>query len=485
MKNKYKILAVPVAIILLLLGMLFYRTFTDQEKFWHCSPTKPRGNDLETWQKTITPIQPTEDMDEDFFDNFTVSSDSDYFTIEHSHENLPVNPFSFELNELTANEPLEIAGGTLVFSCIGIAYHDANQTMSDDAIYRFYGPQLKSVAKTDVSRFHNPDVSKFGMYALIAGGSDFRNRPWPAVQLFFEHQKIEHLMFHGIKIFDSRTRKSLTTGYGSGGSDGFHTIDTHIPLWHRTPIDVVIDVSYGPIKTFEFAPRAGEGFSEKNFKCRLISVFEGVDNRPESSSYMDNMIIHKFKKTPPDKTGLYFFFACLPAAHHMPVTFEFLDKDGNKLSTRGSSTSGYTHRIRLEQPLETIALIRSHYHTRRQRIVLHLPYLPGLPEENDVIKNLFDVHIPYVVFNRPYQIDQFLQYSMQLGQSKRTGPNPENSINNATFPLEFSNVTIRQIAQHYAQGGTLHVDIENDQLNLEYPVPLWMKIRRFLQKVFP
>ncbi|MHC4325099.1 MAG: hypothetical protein ACYSUX_12620, partial [Planctomycetota bacterium] len=459
-QHKYQILAAAVAVFLLLLGMLLYSRLADPAKFWRCNPAKPRGNDLETWQKTITPAQPIEEIDEDFLDNFTVSSDSDYFTIEYPLEYPPGNPFSFELNELAAGETLEIGGGTMAFSCIGIAYHDANQTISEDAIYRFYDHQLKPMANTDVSRFHNPDVSKFGMYALTVSGSDFRNEPWPAVQLFFEHRQIEHLMIHNIKIFDSRTRKSLITGYSSGGNDGFHCFKTHIPLWHRTPIDLVVDVSYGPIKTFEFAPREGEGFNVNNFKCRLISVFEGDDDRTISSSSRNNVMISKFRKTP-DKTGLYFFFACLPAAHNMPVTFELLDKDGNKLPTRGSSNSGYTNRIRMEQPLETIALIRAHYRSRRQRIVFHMPYLPGLPEENDTINNLFDIHIPYVRFIEPGYVDRLLQRTLQLSRSGTTGPVPGTRINSLPFPLDFNDVTIRDIARSYAQGGSLHVDIEN------------------------
>ncbi len=478
MKNKNLILTVSVFTCLLLLGISLYRTFADPTKFWYCSPTKPRGNDLEAWQKTITPKQQTEDMNEDFFENFTVSSDNDNFTVEHTSENPPGNLFAFEFHEMTPGEPHDIGAGTLKFSCIGTAYHDANQTMSDDAVFRLYDSQLQPISNTN--------LIESGNYATTEDGSNFRYNPWPAVQFVFEYQKIEDIMLHGIKIFDSRTRKSLTTGYNSSGSHDSHQFKTHIPIWHRTPIDIVIDVSYGPIKTFEFAPRAGEGFDVKNFKCQLISVFEGVDNRTGSSSSRDNVTIHKFKKTPPDKTGLLtFFFACLPSAHHMPVTFEFLDKDGNKLSTRGSATSSYTHNITMKQPLEKIAIIRAYYRTRRQRIVIHMPYLPGLPEENDVIKNLFDVHIPYVMLNGPGQVERFLKNSLQLGRSRSIGPTPGNSIHSAAFPLEFSDVSIRDIAQFYAHGGTLHVDTENDQLILEYPTPLWMRFRQFLQKVFP
>jgi hypothetical protein len=260
--------------------------------------------------------------------------------------------------------------------------------------------------------------------------------------------------------------------------------NTHIPLWHHAPVDLVIDVSYGPVKTFEFAPRAGEGFAEGSFQCRLLAVFEGVDTSTNSNSSRDNMMIHEFRKAPPDKAGLTFFFACLPTASQMPVTFEFLDKDGNKIRTRGSSTSGYAHSIGLEQPLEKVALIRAYYRTRRRCIIVHLPYIPGLPEQNNAVKNLFDVYIPYVKLHDPGQVEQFLRRTLQLSQSRSTGPVPPDSINNAAFPIEFRGTTIRKIARLYAQGGNLSIDVKNNQLNREYPVPLWVRFRQFLQKAF-
>jgi len=477
-EHKYQMLAGAVVFVLLLLGMLFYYHFTDPAKFWLCSPTEPRGDDLETWQKTIAPVQPPEKVDEDFFDNFTVSSDGDYFTVEHPYGNPPDNVYAFELQEMTPGELLEIAGGSLKFSCIGTAYLDANQTMDDDAVFRFYDSQLQPVAETE--------LGEFGNYQTTEDGSNFRYNQCPAVQFIFKYQETEDIMLHGIKIFDSRTRKLLTGGYSSSGSHGSHRFNTHIPIWHRTPIDIVMDVSYGPIKTFEFAPRAGQGFDEGIFKCRLINVFEGVEPGRHSSSSRVSTMIHQFPKAPPDKAGLTFFFVCRPTASQMPVTFEFLDKDGNKVRTGGSSTSGYAHSIALKEPLELekVTLIRALYRTRRYRIVTHLPYIPGLPEENNAIANLFDVHIPYIRLHDPGQVDRFVRQTLQLGQSHSTGPSPGTSINSLSFPLDFNDVTIRDIARCYARGGSLYVDIENDRLNREYPVSLWARFKKFLQKMF-
>ena len=477
-QHKYQILAGAVVVGLLLLGMLLYSPLADPARFWQCSPAEPRGDDLEAWQKTIAPEQTSVEPDEDFFDNFTISSDSDFFTVQHTHGNPPDNPFDFELYEMTPGETFNIGGGNVKFSCIGAAYHDANQTMADDVAFRLFDPNLQPVADTD--------LSEFGNCVITETGSNFRYNPWPAVQFVFNYRQTEDLMFHGIKIFDGRTHNLLTSGYSSSASHGSIRFNTHLPIWHRTPIDIVFDVSYGPVKTFEFAPLPGEGFDEGSFQCRLLGVFETVEPGRHSTSSRDNITTHQFPKaSPEEKTGLTLFFACRPTASNMPVTFEFLDKDGDKISTRGSSTSGHALSIAFKSPLKEIALIRAHYRSRRYRIVMNLPYIPGLPEENNAISNLFDVYIPYVRLRDPGQVERCVRGTLQLGRSTTIGTVPAAGINSFAFPMDFNDVTLRDIARAYARGGSLSVDIENDRLRRQYPVPLWQRFKQFLQKLFP
>lgn len=477
-KRKFEILAVIVVAGLLFLGLLLYYQYDDPARFWHCNPAVPRGGDLEDWHQTIAQAQTVDEPNEDFFGKFKISSDDEYFTVEHPHKNPPDNFFEFELCEMAPGETLNIGEGTVKFSCIGTAYHDANQTMTDDAVYRFFDPNLQPIADTELGRFGNCVTTE--------SGSNFRYNLCPAVQFVFQYQGIEDLMFHGIKTFDSRTHNSLTGGYSSSGSNGSYRFNTHLPIWHRTPIDIVLDVSYGPVKTFEFAPRPGEGFDEGSFQCRLLAAFETVDPGRHSTSSRGNIMTHQFPKaSPEEKTGLTLFFACRPTASQMPVIFEFLDKDGNKISTRGSSTSGHTHSITFRKPREEIALVRAQYRTRRYRIVINLPYIPGLPKENNAISDLFDVRIPYVRLHDPGQVEQFVRRTLLLHQSRTSGSAPAASINSFAFPMDFNDVTLRDIARSYAQGGSLSVDIQNDRLNREYPVSMWQGFKQFLQKLFP
>lgn len=465
-----------VVVCALVSGILLFAMFSTARSRWHCSPVQPRPSGIKAWETVTGPAQPPEEPNEDFFAGFTVTSDEKNFLVEHPTGHPPDNPFDYEVRKMLPGEALTIGGGTLSLCAMGTAYLDATQTMEDDAAYRFYDTRLRSMTEDQVRELNN--------YGFSEPGRDFRHDPFPRVKLGFRHEGIEDLMFQGIRVFDASTKEELTGGYGSGSRQAYHWFDTRIPLWHRTPIDIVIEVSYGPSKTFEFAPRAGEGFREGNFECRLICVLQGADIYSSGSSSRDNTVIHRFPKAQPDKAGLRFVFACQPTASKMPVTFEFLYADGNVLPGRSSSTSGSLHHRSLEQPLEKVACVRACYRTQRRRIVIHLPYIPGLPEQNNAIDDLFDVYIPYVRLHDAGQVGDFLRRTLQLQMSRQTGPVPPDSINSIQFPIELSNATVREIAQLYSEGGDLRVDIENEQLRVEYPLPLGTRLKQFLQRMF-
>jgi hypothetical protein len=445
---------------------------------WYSSPTAPRPTGTKIWEETISPIPPLQQMNEDFFDNFVITSYSNGFTVEYPWpKHYSDNAFAFELAEFKPEEPLNIGSATLELSAIGTAYLDANQTQEDQARYRFYDPGFHSIpdAKITQLRSHN----------FLEPGRSFRDRPFPFVWIGFQAQDVNDLMFHGIKIFDAHTRSLVATGHSISRSENYCWFKTNVSMWHHAPVDVVIDVSYGPSKTFQFAPKAGEGFELGGFKCRLINVFEGGDTSYSTSSdTRRNWIATRIFRGGPDRYGLCFFFACQPQARQMPVTFDFLDKDGQILYGRNDSTSINVHKILLRQPLEKVDLVMARYRTRRRRIVMHLPYIPGLPEENKSIDNLFDTYVPYVSFSRPDEISHFLGRSLQLRNTTTTGRVPAVSINSAAFPMDFNDVTVRDITRRYAQGGKLHTDPNSEQLTREYPIPLRTRIERFLNRIF-
>jgi hypothetical protein len=489
MKNrKYHLRTALVATGLLLTGILLLSLFLGTQAVWHCSPTEPRASGVEAWESAIVPAQPPEEANEAFFDSFTVSSDDRNYFLEYPSGNPPSNVFPYELIETKPDELLHVGGGTLAFYAMGTAYFNATQTTADEAAYHYCDARMRSLT--------DEQARKLEGRRLTENGWNLRFYPFPAVRFGFRHQGIEDLKFNSLKVFDARTRKLISDEHYRNERARYHYwFRSHIPLWHRTPVDLVLDISHGPSKVFEFSPRAGEGFSEGSFKCRLIHAFEGVD----AHRYRDSgrTVVHTLRRSLSDTADLKFIFACQPAASQMPVSFEFLDQEGNSFRKvpHFGSRQKYLHQVTIRQPLEKVALIRARYRTRRKRIVIHLPYIHGLPEENNVIDDLFDTYVPYISLRSPDQVAQFLRQALQLKPKigRQRGPIPPDSINNSIlnnnkrsvipFPVEFSDVTVREIAQVYAEGGDLYVDVENERLSLEYPTTIWVKLRQFLRRM--
>ena len=477
-KNKYILFALPVIIILIV--VIFIITSPKKVEVLYCDPVASRGNSLAKWQETITPKQVMTKVDNNFFDKIKVTTDANEITVQYPFSGSPEEPFPFEIREMKFNQPLEIGGGTLSFYDLGVAYCDANHISGENVPYEYFDAQLQP-EKTEV-------IDKIWTYNNYEQDSRFQYYPWPYVNFAFEYKGIEDVMFNGIKVFDARTHKLMSTGYSSSGThtDEWtgHTFKINIPIWHYTPVDLVLDVSFGPSKTFEFPPEAGEGFKQEGFECRLISILDNIDTSHSSnSSYSNKSVIRIYKASANGRRGSNFIFACHPTASQIPVTFDFLDKDGQNISGGGGSTSGYIQENRLDQPLEKVALIQAKYRTNRYRIILHLPYIPGLPEQNKNIDNLFDVYIPYMKFNSSDRLDAFLYETLQLRRLKTTGQKPYSNSSQIQFPAVFTDITVRDIAKQYTTGATLNADLEHEVLEIKYPVPFLTKLKMLFYKI--
>ncbi|MEJ2648447.1 MAG: hypothetical protein P8016_08595 [Sedimentisphaerales bacterium] len=472
---KHILLSVSVIIAILLVSAILYLA-VDGFFFWYCNPSAIRGSGIDAWNKAITPTEKVLKREDNFFDNFVVSSDANYYRVERRYKNPQENPFSFELGEMSPGDSFEIGRGTLEFSNSGVSYLSGNEIKNEEIKIHFYDKNFQPLSEEY--------LRKENIYT-VQDSMIFQNNPYPYVQFRFGYKNTDDIKVQSIQVFDRNTRKVLNNGYGTSLEKKYCNFESEVQLWYKTPIDLVIELSVGPSKTYDFLPKPGEGFKEGDFECRLIDVFEGITSGYRSYSSTVNMRTYKFPKAASGDAAIGFFFACYPAAWHMPVQFEFLDANGQRLSRYGGgSTGSYVHsEIFRHHSLEDVALIRAKYLTKRYCVIVHLPYIPGLPEKNKTIDNLFDVYIPYAKFDNSGMLEQFLRKTLQLGNCSTSGPIPSNSIKNIQFPLEFKNATVRDIAKIYAKGGTLKVDIENDRLVLEYPLPLSARVKQFLQRI--
>jgi hypothetical protein len=463
-KTKYILLALLVIIILIFSGIIIYFSI-NQPQEWYCSPKGMRGGQPDYLQKAISPAQPLEKFDDELLNKYIITEDANSYQIKPPSENPPENSYPFELYEMNPGESLKMGDGNVRLVSMGAAFLDVNNMMQNEFDFNLYDSNYNVMSVNDIDRK--------GLYRPVEYVSNIRYDEPVSVRLEFQYNNVEDIKFHSISIFDANTHKSLTSGSSWTGNENSCRFNAEIPLWYRTPVDVVFDISYGPSQTYEFQPKAGEGFENEYFKCQLLDVFKSVDASQYGST--------QFNKTTKDP-GSAFYFVCQPTTDKIPVTFEFIADDGSKVNG-GSSNGGHRYITILRQPLEKITLIRAKYRTNRYRVMIHFPYIPGLPVQNANIDNIFDVYIPYVIFNNKQEMESFLKNTLQLNQIIATGTPRKKSIGDVKFPLEFRATTLRDIAKVYAAGGNLNVDIENNRLELKYPVPFLTKMKQLFKKM--
>jgi hypothetical protein len=102
---------------------------------------------------------------------------------------------------------------------------------------------------------------------------------------------------------------------------------------------------------------------------------------------------------------------------------EFYGVNGKKLPGYGGGSSENIIQSTIEAEPGELKEVRFRYFPATHRVLVTIPELPGLPEENRNIENLFDVHIPY--FRNQYE------YAFQGGVAQLL------QIQNTYIPLTF------------------------------------------------
>jgi hypothetical protein len=93
-----------------------------------------------------------------------------------------------------------------------------------------------------------------------------------------------------------------------------------------------------------------------------------------------------------------------------------------------------------EATLDQVKEVRLKHYPNLYRITYTIPELPGLPEQNRNIQNLFDVHIPYMHYRYEYAFQHHIGNLLQMDQRHFALNYP-----NAYFPTTRTNTTPRAL----------------------------------------
>jgi hypothetical protein len=266
---------------------------------------------------------------------------------------------------------------------------------------------------------------------------------YPASQFVFISSNIASLKTLGFAAYDARTHYGLTSGYSSSAySNGFYFANA-LRMWHQAPVMIVATIATGPVHYYPLSTTEGTELDYPHGHIRLLIKTED-DLGSWSSTHDGRSNIVSFKLQPhpylQNRKTCSFVFHSWPQGNSAPIDFEFLNAAGKKLNSYRSGSSGHLLTSSIEGSLDDVKEIRLAHYPNVYRLVFTIPELPGLPEQNRNIENLFDVHIPYMYFRYEYDFQYQAGHLLQMNQQHFALTFP-----NGYFPTFRTNITPREM----------------------------------------
>ncbi len=252
---------------------------------------------------------------------------------------------------------------------------------------------------------------------------------------------------------------------------------------------MVIDLACGPVQNIEIEPKVGQVIRLPYAQYQMLEVASTslAEARIETES-KEAVVSLRFYPVK-EESGSTFVFCGIPQAWDLPFEREYVARDGH-LGIARSEQSNASHIVdRVSLNLKDIALVRAKYYPNARRLIFHLPELPGLPEENRHVDNLFAVKIPYVRLETSWDFVRCIQDATQLNFTF-SGPAPVTMFPPGYFPHSFENVTPEELLAEYLKykypNRVVRVDAKNNTLTFADPtLKSWKeKVQSLLGRFF-
>ena len=340
-----------------------------------------------------------------------------------------------QIHRAPASEPIRLESGSvrLAYLATGHAPPGTNTEWQVQLPGNFYTSDLKPVATEETSDF----VPKYERKVSYEG--DF-----PAANFYFASSNLGGFKTLGFEAFDARTHQSLTTGHGRSGSSNLFWFTSTIRLWHQTPIELITTVAAGPVQSYALEPKPGSELKYPGGVIRLVASSEvglgGTSTRSDGRTNYITMRSAPRTLSPYDPRPRSSFIFCSWPNTRLRGELEFYGEDGEKIATESSTTSDLILHVRLVGRVEEVKEIRVKYYPNLHRLIYILPELPGLPEQNRHLENLFDTHIPYMLFQYEYAFQANIAQLLQMNSGSFALNYP-----NGFFPTLRTNTMAREL----------------------------------------
>lgn len=427
--------AVLLTILLVLATFGVAVWFWKNENRLFSSPTIVRTN--QTYLRAHAPATNMPPIETNLYSQFHIDRDTNRIQIsfpDAQRGRIEVDFAPLEIHRADASQTIQIGEGSIRLAYIGTVYAQPRTNFD-------YGLQLPAtyytVGATPISTNDLPKSFPKYQRTLSFDGT------FPASQFVFLTTNIAELKTLRFGAFDATTHYSLANGYSYGEfTNGFYC-GSSLHLWHQTPIELIATVATGPIQSYSIAPTEGAELRYPGGQIRLLLITDqDLSSWSSSSDGRSNIVTFKQRHIPgwrPPGLQTSFVFHSWPKAYSIGVDFEFLDHSGKSLHSYRSGSSGHLLTSSIQGRLEDVKEIRLKHYPNTHRLIYTIPEMPGLPAQNRNIKNLFDVHIPYIYLRYEHDFQYGLGHLLQMDQHHFALTYPNGyfpSIRTSTSPRE-------------------------------------------------
>lgn len=414
----------------------------------------------QVFSKTTTPFTPREKIWEDV--RITSDTMGVKVSLPYPTAPCPKEPyFQARYQEIQWGETFTCPKGRVRLAAVGISRWTSASQSPSKIPYAWFGPDFKPGYSVDAHVAPNlPRDIHLSSWYYIA----------PSVAFYFEKNASLESLCGNMRLFNSQTHSDGRACFGEEGDRlktvSFAQVGIPTPIFHAAPVNLTLELNDEEEKVVEFAPKIGEGVRDGNFDMRLVAILDGMKRSDEFNTITKDME-SVWKPEKDSKAWVFLFQPQTPPRY----SIEFLDANGKRISSHSTACPANEQLLTLHTSNsdKDIAKIRMKYRLTAHYLVIHLPQLPGFPEETKSIKNLADVRIPYVRFENLQEA--ITSMSRCLGGSGGFGLLGFKGDMKAKEELVFTNKTVGEILQALADkiGPNTIVDWVDGRLILKRP----------------
>ncbi|MGV3773608.1 MAG: hypothetical protein ACO1QB_11945 [Verrucomicrobiales bacterium] len=404
---------------------------------WFSSPTELRK--ATTYNEVMKPEPPlTKAWKPPSQFTITTNFGNQFQMVFPSEQNTRRTVYQVEKALMYPGQPLSLGEGSIHLDSIQVAYGSIPWSKKDEWSIemepRVFNGQFKELSTNEIQKkFPHKYDRQIGFQGVH-----------PQVKFNFQSQGMSAPELMDAWIFDGVTHAPFSNGRSSSASMNSFGFETDLATWRQGPVHLVMDLAYDRGEPVKMPFKSGSSYTSSVMAMTLAAIVPGRSQSwSNNSDGQTNKINISFVQDTNHKTTTVLFLVS-PDASPLPIRIEYLGKNGKRLNGRGGGStdsllvSGYEG-----EPEDCEYIVITPYKTIK-RVVLKLPDIPGLPEANRNVQNLFSVQMPHLRIKSEWELRQAIERTVQL---QMTGANV--NVPMGRFPLFLTNATPADLVEIY------------------------------------